>query len=240
MKNGRCTGTLVADMKTEKTAHCIEFDPSGQFAFVPHTKPNKVYQFRWNDKTGQLSPNTPAFVVGPDENHNYHQPRHYAHYPRLKVAYTSNEKGGGITAWSFDPKSGTLSKMQTLATLAPTFKGQSAGADIHITPDGRFAYVSNRDLVKKGSKKSPKDTLAAFSLNPKTGRMKLIGHFPTAHFPRTFCIDLQGRFVYAAGQKSDELYAYRIDQKTGALTLLKTYKTGRVPIWAMCGAVQED
>jgi len=235
--DGICTEELLDQQKTKRTAHCIEIDPSGRFVFVPHTAPNKVYQYRLDDKSGKLIPNDPPFAEGPDEDHKYHEPRHYAHHPKLNVAYTSNENGGGITAWKFNPRKGTLSRMQTLSTLPPGYDGRSAAADIKITPDGRFAYVSNRDLTKRDESQSMKDTIAGVSLDPKTGEMKLIGHFPTAHFPRSFCIDLTGRFVYAAGQRSATLVAYRIDQETGELKCFATYETGGVPIWVMCGNV---
>jgi 6-phosphogluconolactonase len=235
--DGICTSEMLDHQTTEKTAHCIEIDPSGRFVFVPHTSPNKVYQFRLDAKTGKLVPNDPPFVSGPDKEHKYHEPRHYAHHPSLEIAYTSNENGGGITAWKFDPRQGTLKRLQTLSTLPPDYDGESAAADIKITPDGRFAYVSNRDVTKRKAGESMRDTLAAVSLDPKTGRMKIVGYFPTAHFPRSFCIDLTGRFIYAAGQQSSTLFAYRIHQQTGKLEHFATYKTGGVPIWVMCGHV---
>jgi 6-phosphogluconolactonase len=238
IKDGICTAELLDHKVTEKTAHCVEVDPSGKFVFVPHTAPNKVYQFRLDDATGKLSPNDPPFVAGPDAGHLYHQPRHYAHHPKLNLAYTSNERGGGITAWAFDPQKGTLTKLQTLSTLPPSYSGASAAADIKITPDGRFAYVSNRDLTKRKEGEVPKDTLAGVSLDPETGKMKLIGYYPTAHFPRSFCIDSTGNFVFVAGQQAAAMIAYRIDQKTGELNKLAVYETGGVPIWVMCGAVE--
>ncbi|MCH8235197.1 MAG: beta-propeller fold lactonase family protein [Chloroflexi bacterium] len=92
----------------------------------------------------------------------------------MKIAYTSNENGGGITAWKFDPQQGTLKRLQKLSTLPPDYDGESAAADIKITPDGRFAYVSNRDVSKRKKGESMRDTLAAVSLDPETGRMKII------------------------------------------------------------------
>ena len=238
IKDGICTDELLDHKVTEKTAHCIEVDPSGKFVFVPHTSPNKVYQFRLDDVTGKLSPNDPPFAAGPDTGHLFHQPRHYAHHPKLNMAYTSNERGGGITAWAFDPQQGTLTERQTLSTLPPDYSGESAAADIKITPAGRFAYVSNRDVTKRKEGETPKDTLAGVALDPDTGKMKLIGYYPTAHFPRSFCIDLTGNFVFVAGQQAAAMVAYRIDQKTGELKQLAVYETGEVPIWVMCGAVE--
>jgi len=236
--DGVCTGELLDHKKTEVTAHCIEVDPSGRYVFVPHTSPNKVYQFRLEAATGKLIPNDPPFVEGPDKDHHYHEPRHYAHHPRLNIAYTSNENGGGITSWKFDSERGTLARWQTLSTLPPDYEGRSAAADIQITPDGRFAYVSNRDVTQREDKNEMKDTLTGVSLDPQTGEMKLVGYFPTAHFPRSFCIDLSGKFIYSAGQNSAQLFAYRIDQQSGKLAHLQTYTTGAVPIWVMCGPVE--
>ncbi|MCH2202846.1 MAG: lactonase family protein [Fuerstiella sp.] len=238
--NGVCTEQLLDHRMTARTAHCIELDPSGQFVFVPHTRPNRVDQFRLDSNSGVLTPNTPPHVKGPDENHLYHEPRHYAHHPRLNMAYTANENGGGISAWKFDPKTGTLKLVQTLSSLPPGFDGQSAGADIHITPDGRFAYVSNRDVTQRGEGDPQQDTMAGFALDETTGRMKLIGHIATVELPRSFCIDRTGNFLFAGGQQTRELFAYRIDQTTGELSLLKKHESDGRTIWVMCGSVQAD
>ena len=232
-----CTDELVDHQKTERTAHCIELDPSGQFVFVPHTSPNRVYQFRFDTKHGTLAPNNPPFVDGPDRNHRYHEPRHYVHHPKLDVAYTSNEFGGGITAWKFSRQTGTLQRWKTLSTLPPTASGDLFAADIRLTPNGRFAYVSNRDQTKRPADEPKQDTLAGFALDATTGDMTLIGYFPTPNQPRSICIDRSGKFVYSAGTETSTLFAYRIDQETGSIGKFATYETGAVPLWIMCGSV---
>ena len=237
--DGICTDELTGYKKTERTAHCIKLDPSGRFVFVPHTSPNKVYQFRFNVQDGTLTPNDPPFVEGPDKNHKYHEPRHYVHHPKLDVAYTSNEFGGGITAWKFNPLTGTLKRLETLLTLPPRLIGDFYAADIQLTPNGRFAYVSNRDQTKDRPAESQQDTLTGFSLDSKTGEMKLVGSFPTPNQPRSFCVDRTGRFIYSAGTSTSTLFAYRIDQQSGRLEHFATYETGGVPAWVMCGNVKE-
>lgn len=234
IKDGSYTGKQLDRHTTAPRAHSVELDPSGKFAYVPHTSPNAVFQFRLDPQTGKLTPLNPPSVAGPDADHNYHEPRHYAHHPSLDMAYTSNERGGGISAWEFDSTTGQLKLVQTLSTLPPDFTGNSAAADIHITPDGRFVYVSNRDVGKYENPADARDTLAGFAIDSQTGRLELIGYFPTISFPRSFCIDPSGRFVYAAGQRSNNLAAYRIDAKTGALNRIATYDCGAGPIWVMC------
>jgi 6-phosphogluconolactonase len=225
--NGLCT-RRVDRRQTERSAHCVELDPSGRFAFAPHTTPNVIYQFRFDGNTGTLRANTPPTVAGPDTEHGYHEPRHLRFHPTLPMAYTSNERGGGISAWRLDPVKGTLSREQTLNSLPPGFSGESAAAEVRITPNGRFAYVSNRD---KGTGRA--DTLAGFAIDPK-GKLRAIGHFPTAAFPRSFAIDTTGAFVYAAGQKDGQLACYRIDQKTGALQPIERLDVGQRPSWVLC------
>jgi len=231
---GVATSKLLAHIKTAKTAHCIELDLSGKYVYVPHTSPNRLYQFVLDTKAGTLLPNDPPFVDGPDTEHRYHEPRHYKHHPKLPFGYTSNENGGGITSWAFDKKTGRLTRKATLSTLPPGLKGSSHAADIQITPNGRFAYVSNRCTTKLKEGEKPDDTLCAVAIDSKTGDMKIVGHYATGFHPRATCIDLQGKFFFAAGQRSNDLHTYRINKKTGELKPIRIYKTGGTPIWVMC------
>ena len=113
----------------------------------------------------------------------------------------------------------------------------AARANIHITPDGRFAYVSNRDRTKREEGDPKKDTLACVSLDSKTGDMKLVGYFPTPSSPRSFCVDVKGQFVYSGGTQTSTLFAYRINQKTGAPEHFATYEAGGIPMWVTCATV---
>ena len=234
--NGIVTDEVTDMHTTEVTAHCIELDASNRFAYVPHTRPNKVYQFKFDAKAGKLTPNNPPFVNGPATNKNFHMPRHIAFHPTLKMAFTSNERGGGISSWNFNRQNGKLTRAQTLSSLPPGFDGPAAAADIHITPNGQLAVVSNRHLLPRNAPKGTetKDTLALFSIDLKTGHLKASGHFPTENMPRSIDIDQTGNFIYAAGQKSNKLAAYRINYKSGSLTRIATYETGAVPIWVEC------
>ena len=238
IKDGICTGELTSHITTEKTAHCIEIDPSGQFVYVPHTGPNKLYQFRLEADSGILTPLSPPFVDGPDTEHRYHEPRHYAHHPSLEMAFTSNENGGGITAWHFNPKTGIMERGKTLCTLPEGYSESSHAADIQITPDGRFAYVSNRDTTERKEGAEYKDNICTVAIDVHTGEMTVVGQYPTGRFPRATAIDVTGQFFYAAGQLSDDLYVYRINQNSGALEHLETYATGGTPIWVMCSPIE--
>jgi len=235
-EKGWCTGKLLQEIETAPRAHFITTDPSNRFAYVPHTSPNAIFQFALDLKAKKLNPLNPPSVKGPDPDHRYHEPRHYAPHPTLSMGYSSNEKGGGISAWNFDVKTGRLNMAQTLSALPKGYDGNGAAADIHLTPNGKFAYVSNRDYTapRNDPNLKRKDSIAAFRIHPKTGLLARVGTYPTEHAPRSFCIDRSGHYLYAAGQHVNKLAAFRIDQETGALTRLATYPTGKVPIWVSC------
>ena len=230
IQDGIVTAEHLDYHKTEKTAHCVEMDPSGRFVYVPHTTPNAIYQYVLDSDTGKLIPNDPPVVSGPDEDHQYHQPRHITFHPSLSLAFTSNERGGGISAYRLNRKTGALTLKQTLSALPDGYTGGAAAADIRMTPNGKFVYVSNRDLE---SREPHQDSIAAFSIS-RRGELQRVGTYPTVWFPRSMTINQSGRFMYAAGQKSGTLISYAIDPKTGALQALKTYDVDDGTIWAMC------
>jgi len=202
---------------TEKKAHAILFDPSGRFGFVPHTGPNAMYQFVWNEKQGKLSFNSPKKVIAPEGA----GPRHLAYHPNGKYVYTSDELGSSSSVYRLHQQTGQLSHLQTLSTLPAGFQQQNTCADVEISPSAKFLYVSNRGH----------DSIAIFAINQTTGKLSVAGHAPTEKTPRSFNLTPDGNFLYAAGQASGKLVSYRVNQTTGALTPLNTRDVGKSPSW---------
>ena len=218
--DGVVGGPPIEWLSTAERAHCILTDPANKFVFVPHTAgPNLIFQFIFDEKTGNLTPNTTPRVT-PKAGEG---PRHYVFHPTKDILYFSNEQGCSVTAYNFDSATGTLSAFQTISTLPDDFDGGNSCAQIHITPDGKFLYVSNRGH----------DSIACFSTDDATGRLTVLGQQPTQPTPRTFNIDPTGRFLFAAGQGSGKLTAYRIDEQSGALSPLDTYSVGENPMWVL-------
>ena len=205
-------------LPTAIRAHSIQTDRSNRFAFVPHTNPtNAIFQFRFDEQTGQLTPNDPPKVQPATPE----GPRHFAFHPTRDLLYSINENGSTISAYRFDPESGTLSSFQVISTLPEGFdRADNTTAEIKIAPNGRFLYGSNRGH----------DSLALFAIG-NDGRLTAKGHYPTEATPRFFELDPSGRFTYAVGQGSGRLASYRIDAVTGALTPLEQHEVGESPLW---------
>ena len=228
--DGAVGGPLLERHDTANGAHAISTDPSNRFAFVPHIArlqdnvleppknnpgPNFIAQFRFDAKSGGMTPNTPFRVEQPDMV----GPRHYCFHPGLDLVYFSDEQGCSVTAYRLDTAAGTLSKVQTVTTLPDGFSARNTCSQIHQTASGKFLYVGNRGH----------NSIAGFAVDAGSGQLKPIGQVPTEAVPSAFGLEAAGNFLFAAGTASGKLASYRIDPGSGALTPLATYEVGRRP-----------
>ncbi|MBO9652064.1 MAG: lactonase family protein [Variovorax sp.] len=202
---------------TGPNAHAIQTDPSNRFVFASTLGAGVVVQLRFDASTGQLTPNTPPTL----QPHASASPRHFVFSRDARFVYLLNELDGAIDVLSFDSTAGTLQPLQTISSLPPGFSGDPWASDLHLTPDGRFLYSSERRS----------DTLAAFRVDPTNGTLALVGHVATETQPRGFNITPDGRFLIAAGQRSHRLRLYEIDGATDSLQALGECPAGQGPNW---------
>lgn len=205
-------------LATPPNAHAVQTDPSNRWAFATSLGGGQVLQYRFDADTGRLTPNEPpALVIREGAG-----PRHFRFHPNGRFVYLMNELDATIDVLAFDSERGTLAPLQTVASLPPGFDGGAPwAAELHLTPDGRFLYSSERRS----------STIAAFAVDAASGRLSLISHTPTETEPRGFAIAPTGRFLLAAGQKSDRLTVHAIDGASGRLTTLHSHPMGRNPNW---------
>ena len=229
--DGSVSAPPIEWLETAMAAHAIQTDPSNKFAFVPHIArlndsvmqppgdalgPNAISQFRFDENTGRLTPNSPLKV----EPAEFLGPRHYCFHPSLDVVYFSNEQGCSVTGYRLDPAAGTLSASQTITTLPEGYSGRNTCSQIQITPSGKFLYVPNRGH----------NSIAGFKVDLSSGELAAIGQVSTEAVPSAFSLDPQGNFLYAAGSESDHIASYRVNGDTGELTPLETYAVGKRPM----------
>jgi 6-phosphogluconolactonase len=103
----------LQSIATAEKAHAIVADPSNRFVFVPHTAPNAIFQFNFQETTGRLTANAVPRLTAPPGS----GPRHLVFHPQLPIAYVVNEQGGSVTAYRLDQSAGTLAPIQTIPTL---------------------------------------------------------------------------------------------------------------------------
>ena len=197
---------------------------------MPWGRTNKVFINHFTAQVGTSGPHDPPFVRGPTGEGEASQPRHLIFHPNLSTAYTTNEREQpGVGVWQWDTEKGSLVAVQNIVTQPAGFDGRITTADLHLTPNAQFLYVSNRDVTERGAATGA-DSITGFKVDPRTGHLRLIGHYPCERVPRSFTIDKLGKFLYVAGQGDARLGAYRIEE-TGALTKAHQYAVGKAPIW---------
>ena len=203
---------------TQPNAHCIMPDPSNRYVLHTSLGGDLVYQDKFDVKTGKLTPNDPPSVSVKAKA----GARHLVFSPNKRFVYLVNELDASIYVFPWDARTGTLKKeVQVTTSLPGGFEGKPWAADIHLTPDGKFLYASERTT----------STLAAFSVDLKTGMLTSIDSYPTETQPRGFNIDPTGRYLLSVGQLSNSMTSYAIDKATGKLTRLKEYPVGKNPNW---------
>ena len=224
-QNGTLAASPIEWRETGIGAHYVQTDPANRYAFVPHiaegnhTGVNAIFQFRFDQESGHLAPNSPDRVI-PNEPEG---PRHFCFNPNLDALYSSNEQGCSVTAYRFNLDAGTLAPFQTVPTLPDDYDGPNSCSQIQITPDGRFLYAPNRGH----------NSIAAFAVDQTDGSLTPLGQTPTEPIPRAFSLDPSGGFLYASGLDSGNLAAYRVAQDTGRLEPLATYPVGQGPMWVL-------
>ncbi|MBS0344686.1 MAG: lactonase family protein, partial [Proteobacteria bacterium] len=169
----------LQQLPTAVNAHAIAADPSNRFAFSTCMGGGVVMQWRFDAASGRLSPNDPpTFAPRPTAS-----PRHFVFSKDGRLVYLLNELDAAVDVLAFDAATGTLSRLQTVDSLPPGFSGEPWASDLHLTPDGRFLYTSERRS----------STLAAFCVDAQSGLLSLVGHTPTEAQPRGFNITPDGR-----------------------------------------------
>ena len=135
-------------------------------------------------------------------------PRHFDFHPNGKWAYLMEEMAGAVVA--YDYKAGKLSQKQHIAAHPDTLTSPPGSADIHVSPDGKFLYASNRGA---------ENNIAIFKIDQTTGKLTAVGYQSTlGAIPRNFCIEPSGNYLLAANQETNNVVIFKRDAKTGLLT----------------------
>jgi 6-phosphogluconolactonase len=173
--------------------------------YVPDLGIDKVMIYNFDIKKGELKSATNPFVITePGAG-----PRHIDIHPNRKYAYLMEELTGSISVYKIG-KDGLLSLLQNISGLPRDFNGAIGSADIHVSPDGRFLYCSNR---------GESNTIGILSINPSNGMLVWIDDQSTlGKTPRNFSLDPTGNFLLVANQNSDNIVIFKRDKQTGLLT----------------------
>ncbi|HET6769816.1 MAG TPA: lactonase family protein [Chitinophagaceae bacterium] len=185
--------------------HATVLNKNNKTLYVPDLGMDMVVMYNLDNKTGKLKEfPTPFVATEPGAG-----PRHIDLHPNGKYAYLMEEMNGGVSVYKIE-NDGYLSLLQNISGLPRDFNGAVGSADIHVSPDGKFLYCSNR---------GESNTIGIFSINQSNGQLEWIDHQSTlGKTPRNFNLDPTGNFLLVANQNSDEIVIFKRDKQTGLLT----------------------
>jgi 6-phosphogluconolactonase len=218
---GEVDPTPLAVIPTGKNAHAIVTDPSNNFVFVTNLGDDQILQYRFEEATGRLGS---AMVATTKKGAG---PRHLVFHPSRPLLFNINELDGTVDSWRLNATTGALTHLNTASLMPvtdpapPTSRPAPSAADIHITPDGKFLYTTERST----------NTIAGFRVDAENGKLTLLATYPTETQPRGFNIDPAGKYLIVAGQKSNGLSTYAIDRDQGTLRFLHRREVGKNPNW---------
>lgn len=183
--------------------HCTVFSPDNKFLFVSDLGTDKVMTYAFNNKTGALTPAPVPYT----EAEAGSGPRHLTFHPSGKFAYLIEELIAKVVVFNY--RQGQLEYLQELPVLPPDYTGPADGADVHVSPDGKFLYTSTR---------GESNDIGIFSINTSSGIITPVGNQPSlGKTPRNFNFDPTANFLLAAHQNSDEIVVFKRDKTTGLL-----------------------
>jgi 6-phosphogluconolactonase len=198
--------------------HSVLLHPNNRFAYVAATGHEEILTFYFDDETGGLvrtgTPGSKAISGA--------TPRHMAIHPNEELLFCMNETSGIIDSFRIDSEQGLLTRVDSADPRPPEHReGHGIGADLHLSPDGRFLYGSER----------VRSTISVHAVDAATGKLTFVEAVPAGKFPRSFAIDPSGRFLVAAGQGSYDLTVFAVDPGSGRLSKITSFATGGDPIW---------
>lgn len=183
--------------------HSATFSPDEKYLLYADLGTDKVYINKYKaGKTPALTPADGAFEsIKPGSG-----PRHMEFSPDGKFLYLVNEMSATINAFAY--ADGKLNLVDSVSMSPQGFTGQNGGADIHVSPDGKYVYATNRGTANE---------LVIYQTNQATGKLSYFGRYPVGLHPRNFIIEPGGNFLLVAAQKSNEVIIFKIDKPSGIL-----------------------
>ncbi|HEY5811174.1 MAG TPA: lactonase family protein [Terrimicrobiaceae bacterium] len=194
------------DRQQSAHVHMVEPSPDGLLLFATDLGEDRLYVYEYSsiNKERPLQPAAPPY----EQLDAGSGPRHFAFSNDGRFVYVIEEMGEAVVVLRRDRA--RLKVVEKIPVAEKEWPGDAGAAALHLSPDGRFLYASNR---------ADANELVIYSVNTEDGTLKMVARQASlATKPRDFCIDPQGRFLVVAGQESGNLVIFRRDLESGTLT----------------------
>jgi len=197
-------GSSTHPRQTKPYAHWFRTDPTNKYGLVADLGMDQIVVYRFDAKTGKLTPNDPPFAKVPGGM----GPRHLVFHPNGKWVYGIAELANEVMAFKWDGAKGSLTQFQSVKTLADDFKDPSTAAEIAVHANGKFLYASNRG----------EDSIVVYAVDAATGELTLRQRVASGgKVPRYFTFDPSNKWFLVSNQDGANVNVFSVDAKTGEL-----------------------
>lgn len=203
----RDTGSGPSPRQAGPHPHHVVIDPSRRFALVADFGADRVFVYRYDRRTHRLSagPAGPgSFATAPGSG-----PRRLLFHPDGRKAYLLSELTADLQVLDWDARAGVLTERQLLSTNAPEHTGSISAAELAVSRDGRYVYVSNRG----------DNALVVFSVARRTGLLTEAQRIPCGGVtPWSMTLHSSGSWLFVANEASSTVNLFRVHPGSGRLT----------------------
>lgn len=184
--------------------HSVRFSPESEYIFATDLGSDKVYRFKYVKPVFEGQPVISESEMIEIDMPSGMGPRHFDYHPSGKYMYILGELSGEILVCEY--VDGLIHEKQRVVSDSLHARGS---ADIHVSPDGRFLYASNRLEA---------DGLSIFSIDEDNGELNKVGYQYTGLHPRNFIITPNGSFLLVACRDDNRIQIFSIDKESGELS----------------------
>lgn len=203
--------------QNQSHVHSVVFHPEGKYILVGDLGTDKVFVYNYRpDYAVPFQPFNQAYFeveagVGP---------RHLIVHPNGKFVYLVHELSAEIGVYEF--KNGRLSHIESYPLTSSAYVGAISAAEVRLSPDSNFLYVSNRGDANE---------LSSFQIQ-EDGTLALVERISTGGItPRNFTLTKDGNYLLVAHQDSGDIQVFERNIKTGKLTKTNMEVNASKPVY---------
>ncbi|MEU7483672.1 lactonase family protein [Streptomyces sp. NPDC042319] len=188
------------DRQTGPHAHAVVADPSGRWVLSVDLGTDSVRVCDIDPGSGELVMRREiAMRAGSG-------PRHLRFHPRGHLAYVINELDPAVTTCRWDAVRGLLTPLGETPVLPEGGVTPTLPSEFVVSADGRFGWAANRG----------DDSIAVLALEEDGEAPRLVTTVPSGgDWPRDLALHPEGRYLYAANERSGDVTWFAVDADTG-------------------------